>query len=290
LCGQSDAVPQPRGGGKPLAAIHAGTDHTFWGRRPQMLLACLGTWPAISGYIGRRPDPLTREVHVGAFLGTLLGIPRNLWDMKVGQHEWKHYNKAGTLPYFDVGRGSAPVPGGGYQRVVDNMKAARTFGFDRVDPLASPPLLLHGKPLVLLRGPHSNPHDYDRNRFITEKDFLGLMVASNVTVCDLGAGTSAVRFKGVLIARPSLPCRHLPDVRLDGRRDPPARVPTSKPPLARAETNPGLLLGRWPGHAKDDGDDTGEGEGDEGSDGELFLSTPAPANLGLAALRRETAL
>jgi hypothetical protein len=222
--------------GPSLRALHAGTDHSFWGVRPLMRLACLGTFPAISAYVhGARPDPLTRELFVGALLGTMLSAPSKLWDLKVGQPGWKHYNKAGTLPYFDAGRGSAPVPGGGYQRVVDNLRAARASGMDRVDPLASPPFVVRGQPVVLLKGPHANPHDFDWRRFVTEKDFLGLLVGSNVTVCDLGAGTAEVRYKGVVVPRPSLPCRALPAVRrAPGTAAAAAAAASSPPPFPLA--------------------------------------------------------
>jgi len=92
-----------------------------------MRLLCLGTWPAIDrGYFRlERPDPLQREVHAGALLGTLLSVRRDLWLEGLGHPAWKHVNKAGTLPYLSMGVGMAlPWEKGGYARMIENCKAA----------------------------------------------------------------------------------------------------------------------------------------------------------------------
>ncbi len=75
-------------------AIHASTDHVFWGRRDAMRVAVFETWPAIYSYFNAvRPGALEREVYIGAFLASLYSVPSSVRKSSVSSG-LKHYNKA----------------------------------------------------------------------------------------------------------------------------------------------------------------------------------------------------
>lgn len=186
LCG-SDAIKTNDG----FSAIHACTDHVFWGRRAAMEVAAAGTFPAIGKYFYHdRPNPMQRSMSVSAMLGSLLATPRELWPLKFVK-SWKHYNKIGTLPYIDMHAASDSSKVADYVDMIYNMKLARESGLEYVDPLHP-----SFRNVSFLRGVNSNRKDYAAGEFVTEKDFLVWMISNNVTVCDLGAETTAVLYKG----------------------------------------------------------------------------------------------
>lgn len=186
LCG-SDAIKLNNN----FSAIHACTDHVFWGRRAAMEVAAAGTYPAIGKYfLHNRPNPMQRSMSVSAMLGSLLAIPRDLWPLKYVK-SWKHYNKIGTLPYINMHAALDLSKPANYLDMIDNMKLARESGLEYVDPLHP-----SFKKMSFLRGANANRIDYAAGEFVTEKDFLVWMILNNVTVCDLGAETTAVLYKG----------------------------------------------------------------------------------------------
>jgi len=83
-------------------------------------------------------------------------------------------------------------------------------------------------------GARASALDRTGTTFVAERDFLIWLLHRNVTVCDLGAGTSELLYKGVPTPRPSLPCPA------------PARVPEQRTPLDRPRTDDGTL---WSGAA-----------------------------------------
>ena len=129
----------------------------------------------------------------------------------------------------------------------------------------------------LSMGTHASPHDYDKGRFITEKDFLQLLVASGITVCDLGAGTASVLYKGERHLRPSMGCRTLPpSFQRTSRSDANARKPLPPPPIPPPPL-PGPLaqsllvsISSLPSLVEHKDDDDNRKVDDEASDGKLF--------------------
>jgi hypothetical protein len=187
-----------------FSAIHACTDHVFWGRRAAMEVASLEMFPSIDKYFRRdRPDPMQRSLSVSAMLGSLLATPRELWPMKLADVKWKHFNKVGTLPYIDMHANLNSTKVASYADMVENMRLARENGLEYVDPV-SPSF----KSLGFRRGVQANPNDYKSGLFTTEKDFLVWMIMKNVTVCDLGAETTAVLYKGSSKLSSILKCVH----------------------------------------------------------------------------------
>ena len=183
-----------------FTAVHACTDHVFWGRREVMAVAAL-IWPAIDNYFkAERPNPMARETSTSAMIESLLAVPQETWELGYGATVWKHYNKIGALPYLDMGQGTATIEDGGYKKMIDNLEKAQSLDIDYIDPLALPNV-------VLRRGIQSHPHDYTTGSFITEKDFLTWMLKFNITCCDLGAGTMSVLYKGVEVRRKSQKCK-----------------------------------------------------------------------------------
>lgn len=196
-------------------AIHACTDHTFWGRRDVMKVASYELWPAIYEYFNtQRPDALGREMFVGALLGSLNSIPVAVRGMSVFEG-LKHYNKVTTLPFPDItgDRGlrgvkktrKRPSMSSAFSKMLTNTREAWDAGVEFFDPLSNSNSGPIKRLLPGLDGNHE--HDYHRSGvFRTEKDFLTWLIRSNITVCDLGAGTTSVLYKGRKVVRESAPC------------------------------------------------------------------------------------
>ena len=188
LCG-SDAMKSENN----FSAIHACTDHVFWGRRAAMLVAALEIFPAIDKYFRHgRPDAMQRSMSVTAMLGSLLATPPEL-RTRLLKNGWKHYNKIGTLPYIDMHAPPEVPKASTYNDMINNMMLAQKNDLNYVDPLRP-----EFKKLTFRRGVHCSKHDYTRGDFRSEKDFLVWMILSNVTVCDLAAETTATLYKGLL--------------------------------------------------------------------------------------------
>ncbi len=110
-----------------------------------------------------------------------------------------------TLPFPDMGYGTAEVKNGGFSKMLRNTKKAWDLGVDYVDPRSFTSSTMPQRFFEGIDG--NNEMDYHRpGVFRTEKDFLVWLLRNNVTVCDLGAGTTAVLYKGHLMKRASGPC------------------------------------------------------------------------------------
>jgi hypothetical protein len=201
ICTYSDAMSKR----STLRAIHACTDHVFWGRRDVMEVAAKDTWHAIQEYFLNQQsswwDPFHRPLYVGAMLGTLLAVPAASRNPET----WQHFSKIGTLPYFEIESGDNGHLG--YEHMIDHMGAAWNEGMDFVDPQVTQ--YPGGGVVNLLPGPQSHPVDYTPGVFANEKDFLTWLISRNITVCDIGAGTDAILYKGSVGGRQSAPCRML---------------------------------------------------------------------------------
>jgi len=157
-----------------------------------MEVAASGTATAIVEYF-HHTHPMKREISTNALLGSLLAVPS---EGREKTSSWKHYNKLGTLPFINMGKGT-----GSYNREIENMQEARKQGIKSWHK---------GSTARLSAGYLSNTADNKPNGFNTEKDFVGWLIKNDITVCDLGAGTDAVRYKGGYVKRRSLGCKKLP--------------------------------------------------------------------------------
>ena len=86
----------------------------------------------------------------------------------------------------------------------------------------------------LVGGSRGSDLDRTSGLFVAERDFLRWLLYSNVSVCDLGAGTTTLLYKGVRAPRPSLPCP--PPLRMSGGAATP--VPTPSAATARNDADP----------------------------------------------------
>jgi hypothetical protein len=184
-------------GGARLFAVHAATDHTFWGRRDAMAVAAR-TWDGMETHFfseqGRQP--LTRPLCVGAMLRSWQALP----PQALTQRSWKYYNKLTTLPYPEFGLNPGRTPAG----VVSSLRAASEAGWDCFDPRSRSALPI--LPPNMSVGLSFRPLHTVTGMFVTEKDFLVWLIMNNVAVCDLGAGTTTIMYKGHYFARPSRDC------------------------------------------------------------------------------------
>ena len=179
-------------------AIHACTDHIFWGRRDVMEIACT-LWPNIFTHFYKL-RAFDRPVRVIPLLESLHNLHPNGFSKGKVSSTWQLYPKLGTLPYVDMG--SHKYPAASVQRMIENLKKAREADVMLVNPQNKS--TLHP---TIVQGPLSSPHDMSGS-FVTEKDFLGWMINNHgIVICDLGAETTKILYKGRLMQRPSQPCR-----------------------------------------------------------------------------------
>lgn len=150
----------------PFRAIHACTDHVFWGLRNEMKVACYEIWPSINLYFGgSHKNPYSRAFSVVAMLNSMKNIQSLL-----EKEGWKHYNKISTLPFLDMGgqekqkskqQQPHPTPASKnqphhqlhgnhhrslqsaeqnaqFQNMIDHLQEAYDLGIDFVDPMTNP--------------------------------------------------------------------------------------------------------------------------------------------------------
>lgn len=180
---------------KNFFAIHACTDHLFWGRRNVMAIAA-SSWPKILDYyIVKKPRPLERAFSVSALLGTLTSMP-----ITKTRYDTFHYNKVGALPWVDLGLRNDPAEHASVVHAIENLRELLRQGVYYVDPTNI------SQGLRIMPGESSHPIDMAEGFFCSEKDFLTWVIMHNITVCDLGGDTTKVIFKGIQVPRPSLGC------------------------------------------------------------------------------------
>lgn len=162
---------------------------------------CVGAvGSALAAHGGPRREPLSRPVSVCAMLASVRALPPAGWRRP------RLYSKLGTLPFprLQPTGGAEPageVGGIGRAKGADaaalleaHLQAARDAGWAWVDPLT--PAAASKQPVPPLAHARASRYDYQPGLFVSEKDFAWWMIAHNVTVCDLGAGTSGVLLKG----------------------------------------------------------------------------------------------
>ena len=141
---------------------------------------------------------MKRPIGVAAMLSSMRTLPHPIRD---NSRKWLLYNKVAALP-FPVVRS-----GGGGAEV--QLRAALKAGIVLVDPQGG------GRRLPQQKGSAAGPNDVradwcegkDKRRcFHSEKDFLVFLIANNVSVCDLGAGSTALNHKRAVKERASFPC------------------------------------------------------------------------------------
>jgi hypothetical protein len=170
FCGTSEALEEASSNNNgTFRAVHACTDHAYWGRREVMEVAAFGTFLAIESYFLReRRNPLQRHFSVSATLGSLVAVPSYLWGSKLGRGSgpWRHYNKVGTVPYLNMHVvETAGQQRNGHETMIVNLLAAKQQGMEMIDPLET------GLPrsVDVVKGYQANPHDYKDGAFVTEK-------------------------------------------------------------------------------------------------------------------------
>jgi hypothetical protein len=205
-------------------AVHAMSDLVFWGRRDAMaVLATL--WDHIAYFersrynvpdwrphglpsleappdgIGR-PRLFDRPVPVRALLTSVLSLPKQAWA------DWTLYQKLGHIGMPDFGLepklhvrykpGTAPKRLTGARiAMLSNLREASRRGLAWVDPLAimadDAPYNFTG--MVTCGAPAGKCAGGLHGVFNTERDMLQWLLLHNVTICDVGAGTTAVLHK-----------------------------------------------------------------------------------------------
>lgn len=212
-------------------AIHTAADQAFWGPRDAMAVAA-GTWDAFLTHFltsaGACANPMQRPLHVGAMLDSLRGLPypgalRGTWFFYVklmtlpwvsvgnasirelssrrvsrkkvpdDEHDWEH-QWGGTprhaVPYSEYGQAAL---------VIESLRAVQRAGYDYIGT-DTPEGLRRHRGILALRT------DYSHGKFVSEIAFPTWMIANNITLCDLGAGTTRVLWKGVAKGRMSVSC------------------------------------------------------------------------------------
>ena len=166
--------------------VHAATDKAFWGRRAAMaVLARLHD--AIGTEFDRvRSDPLMQRLPTRALLAAALSVPTAAWSQRKGERT--HYNKVAMLP---IPRVATARPAAG---AVESAAGARSYTLGELHrALALPPRA----GFKLQHGLRAASVDRQAGQFVAERDFLVWLLGNNVSVCDLGARTSALLYKGV---------------------------------------------------------------------------------------------
>ena len=210
-------------------ALHTAADMAFWGPRDAMAVAA-GTWDAFLTHFlpsaGACANPMRRPLHVGAMLDSLRGLP--VPGTKKGS--WFFYAKLMTLPWLTIGNRSSSASAratpeqpsrddehdwdhqwggpnttlsrshfGQATRVIESLRAVQRAGYDYIGTETPDGLMRHRGPLAL----HT---DYSHGKFLSEIAWPTWMIANNISLCDLGAGTTRVLWKGASKGRMSVSC------------------------------------------------------------------------------------
>ena len=189
--------------------VYAATDKIFWGRRAAMVtLAPLfsSIAPAFEGRPTTPPTTPRRAVHLQVLFDSAVSLPVGAWSTSVPLRQ--HYNKFAMLPYpttvsqrhsIQINRPDGLTASESRSEALDRLTSTiRTRGTVH-DPYAV-------GARTLSPGPRSSGLDRAPNVFVAERDFLLWLLWNNVTVCDLGAQSTAILYKGVKTQRGSSPC------------------------------------------------------------------------------------
>ena len=159
-------------------------------------------------------------------LESAAAVPVDAWSTT--RELRQHYNKVAMLPVPTLtteGAGYDAAPPGWSDasvraRTLGKLRAARSEGVKVVAPYSTLAAATNagvtfgteaaggigGLYARLTHGPRSSPLDRDPHTFVAERDFLLWLLWHNATVCDLGARTTRILYKGATAPRPSVPC------------------------------------------------------------------------------------
>lgn len=207
-----DATPldrfRPCASAVPLAeptglVLHAATDKVFWGSRASVETA-VALYDVLGTFERPAATPLERPVVVRPLLAAALATPAAAWSTR--REERRHYNKVAMVPFPHVGSvASAVAKADPRTATLAHIRAALAAGHEVVSPAATHDAAATLRP-VPAHGLRASALDRVGGAFIAERDFLVHLLERNVTVCDLGAGTVALLYKGERHARPSFGC------------------------------------------------------------------------------------
>lgn len=233
-------------GGRDGSVLFAATDKIFWGGRAAMAVAArLGAsiehafegGSSAASVVGRHESSGTsapaavRAIWLRRLVDSAEPLPLSAWS--TAREVRQHYNKLAMLPVPVLAGASAsraalsPSP-----TISATMARAATLRAlrdalaraDGVAPFsAATPTAVRAfartpstvtasslpsavPPITLAAGVRSSAVDRMPNVFVAERDFLIWLLWHNVTVCDLGGGGERILYKGVVSARPSVPC------------------------------------------------------------------------------------
>ena len=217
----------------PAPVLYAATDKIFWGRRSVMAVAAK-LHDAIEPSFERRAPPVEAASGLGTMpLGRLdlkrlheaaVALPVSAWSTLREQRQ--HYNKVAMLPVPTRASAAsaaldslnaAPLASAAAVRAqtLERIGAALSSRTQFVAPystsaaasyatISSSPEGTAG--LRLIPGARSSALDRSDGVFVAERDFLIWYLWHNITVCDLGARTTAILYKGSRAPRPSVAC------------------------------------------------------------------------------------
>ncbi|KAL1523231.1 hypothetical protein AB1Y20_018182 [Prymnesium parvum] len=176
--------------------IHAATDKIFWGRREAMAVAA-GLYPAIGPvFETSSADPLRRRIDVQLLLNAALSLPHAAWSTR--RSERQHYNKVAMLPFpMLAGVKASRSP---RETTIENLRAVLEVVGRWIDPTHT------ASGLRVVPGLRAGSIDREIGVFVAERDFLIWVLSNNISLCDLGADTTALLYKGEKHPRQSLSC------------------------------------------------------------------------------------
>ena len=205
--------------------VYAASDKIFWGARAAMAVAidlheAIGT-EVFEGTSRRSSHAISHAISLHRLLDAATAIPPAAWSTV--RELRQHYNKVAMLPFPRLTTSRldmhAADPRG---HTLGHIRAAIDAHVDTIAPyrtvaataeLAAVPALPPqiAREMKLIPGLRSSALDRSPEAFVAERDFLLWLLWHKVSVCDLGAGSDAILYKGMQARRPSMRCNaHAP--------------------------------------------------------------------------------
>ena len=155
--------------------------------------------PSASRLVSRLPYPISRIPSQYTHHPSAAPFPRSY-----------HRRQVAMLPFPLIPTEDAP-PADPRIATTAHLIAALAKGGEVLRPgaVGGAPFGPDGFRFRVVAGLRSAPIDRAVGAFVAERDFLVWLLAHNVSVCDMGAGTVALLYKGERHLRPSLPCATL---------------------------------------------------------------------------------
>ena len=204
--------------GSDSLSLLAATDKIFWGARAPMAVAANMHAAIAPVFEQASAASAPRWLSLRRWLDSASALPASAWSTE--REGRQHYNKVAMLPYPRLARSRHDAlsadPRSQTLTHIRTLLDARVDGIEPYDlravGIVRAAAAANGSPSVTLaHGLRSSELDRSANVFIAERDFLLWMLWHNVTVCDLGAGSNAILYKGVTTPRPSVHCPAMAD-------------------------------------------------------------------------------